>query len=412
MAGASLSSVRSYPPKAHPVGLVLAGGGMRGAYEVGVLQGLVEVLGQRVGQQAPFQYVAGTSVGAINSSFVAANSHLPDLGISKLIEAWEGLRFNRHLQVRFGSWLDQFIRGSKPPAEGDPYLGSSLLDPEPLEDLVSHTVDWARLHQNVAQERLHGLLIAALEVVSGRTVIFNEMSPNQFFADSKDPRRLARREPIGPAHVLASAAIPMLFPARRVGRDFYCDGGLRFNTPIAPVIRSGARRVVVVSTGRPSAVAATRGAMKIEYYPTAGFLLGKVMNALLLDPLEYDLLVLQRINRLLELHARALDVPDQLAAAEMFTETRGSPYHPIDVLVFSPSKDIGKLANDYVQQNLDQFTSSRAQRWLLRRVIDPGGGSDWVSYLLFEGGFAQQLIALGRRDVHERGDEVRLFFGL
>jgi NTE family protein len=351
-------------------------------------------------------------VGAINSAFVAANSHQGDLCLDQLAEAWKGLRFNRHLQLRVGPWLEQLVRGARPPGAQDVYLGSSLLNPEPLEDLVTHAIDWQRLHLNIQQGRINGLLIAALEVVTGRSVVFNELSPELMFAETKDPRRVSRAEPITPAHVLASAAIPLLFPARRVGEDFYCDGGLRFNTPIAPVIRSGARRVVVVSTARSPTIAWSKPSVKIEYYPTAGFLVGKVMNALLLDPLDYDLQVLQRINRLLELHARALDATHQLAAADLFTETRGTPYHPIDVLVFSPSEDIGKMAGDYLRNNLDQVAMSWTWRWLLRSVTAPGASSDWVAYLLFEGGFAQQLIALGRKDVQRRRTEVRAFFGM
>jgi len=402
----------SYPPKSHPVGLVLAGGGMRGAYEVGVLQGMVDVLQLQPGSPAPFQLIAGTSVGAINSAFIAANSHSSDLGLPALIEAWGDLNFNRHLQLRLGPWLEQLIRGARAPQPSDVYLGSSLLDPEPLEDLVSSRVNWQQLHQNIENGKINGLLIAALEVGTGRTVVFNELSPELEFAASKDPRRVARREPISAAHVLASAAIPMLFPARRVGEEFYCDGGLRFNTPIAPVIRSGARRVVVVSTARSSSLAWSKPTVKLEYYPTAGFLLGKVMNALLLDPLDYDLQVMQRINRLLELHARALDVPNQLEADALFTETRGMPYRPIDILVFSPSQDIGKLATDYLRTHLSDLTMGWALRWLMKSSIEPRADSDWVAYLLFEGGFAKQLIDLGRQDAHRRRDEVRRFFGL
>jgi NTE family protein len=385
---------------------------MRGAYEVGVLQGMADVLQLGAGDAAPFQFIAGTSVGAINSSFLAANSHRTDLGLPSLIDSWSELNFSRDLQLRLGPWLEQLIRGARPPGPSDIYLGSSLLDPEPLEDLVSQRVDWDQLHRNIAESRISGLLIAALEVGTGRTVVFNELAPHLEFAESKDPRRVARAEPITAAHVLASAAIPLLFPARRVGDEFYCDGGLRFNTPIAPVIRSGARRVVVISTARSSTATWSKPTVKLEYYPTAGFLLGKVMNALLLDPLDYDLQVMQRINKLLDLHARALDAPNQLEADALFTETRGMPYRPIDILVFSPSQDIGKLATEYVRTHLSQLQVGWALRWLMKGATEPRTESDWIAYLLFEGGFARQLIELGRRDAHNRRDEIRKFFGV
>jgi NTE family protein len=392
--------------------LVLAGGGMRGAYEVGVLQGIIDVLGLGPKANSPFQFVAGTSVGAINSAFVAANAHERDLGLEKLADAWCGLRFGHDVRSRVGAWVEQLLRGTAPPNPSDVYLGSSLFDPEPLEDLVSSAVDWQRLHQNIENQRISGLLIAALEVASGRTTIFHELSPQLHFAASKDPRQVALREPINASHVLASAAIPLLFPARRIGDDFYCDGGLRFNTPIAPVIRAGARRVVVVSTARRARRLRSKPHVKIQYYPTAGFLLGKMLNALLLDPLDYDLHMLQRINRLLELHSSALDEGGQRAAEELFTETRGTFYRPIDILVFSPSRDIGRMAREYLRANFETLDIGWIMRWFLRGATEPGSGSDWVAYLLFDGGFARQLIDLGRRDAHRRTEEIRRFFGL
>jgi NTE family protein len=383
---------------------------MRGAYEVGVLRGIVDVLGRSANAGGPFQFIGGASVGAINAAYVAASSDRRDLAIDQLVEAWCGIEMHRYLQFQLGPWLAQLFRGTQTPGSNEAYLGRSLLDPEPLDRLVTSTVDWDKLHQNIEHGHANGLLIAAMEVGSGRTTIFNEMSPGLHYASTRDPRRLAKCEPITASHILASAALPWLFPARRVGDEFYCDGGLRFNTPIAPVLRCGAERVVIVSTMRLSARARASSNIKLEYYPTAGFLLSKVLNALLLDPLEYDLQVLQRMNALIEFHSRVLTEAERDEADQLAIAARGTHYRKIDTLVFSPSRDIGALAGDYVRANLDRLATGSILRRVLKNATVPDAGTDWLSYFLFDGGFAQQLIGIGREDVHRRADDVRRFF--
>lgn len=392
-----------------PLGLVLSGGGMRGAYEVGVMSGLLEALGTGGRVTAPFQFAAGASVGAINAAFVAANAHEPGLNMSRLIAAWTGMDFSKVFSPQLLSFFRQLFRGTTPPAKEQQRLGTSLLNPAPLEALVKDTVDFDVLHGNIRSGALEGLFIAALQVATGKTTIFCELGPNTIYRNSKDPRRGIAVEPITLDHVLASTAIPLIFPARRVGRDFYCDGGLRLNTPIAPVIRAGAERLVIVSTtyvDRASSPPST--SETLATYPSLAFLTGKVLNALLVDPLAYDLQILARINDLVDVHQRGLDSSAKNELQQRMVRRRGASYRHIETLVFVPSRDIAKLAGQYLKDNLKRFDIGLVARRLLRTAAEEGN-ADWATYLLFDGGFAAQVIELGRRDALRRRDEIRAF---
>jgi NTE family protein len=216
---------------------------------------------------------------------------------------------------------------------------------------------------------------------------------------------------ISAEHVLASAALPMFFPARRVGNGYYCDGGLRFNTPIAPAIRSGAERLVVVSLLSQEEVPAgdaTTEAERIHAYASPVFLVGKVLNALLLDPLRYDLQVLDRFNRLITTLEDVLPPNEYEMIQGVLRESRGLPYRKIETLVFRPSRDVGRMAREHASR----LQSSRFSSWLLARMANLGAlwESDMVSFILFDSEFAAQLIDLGRSDALSRAREIENFF--
>lgn len=402
----------SVPPASDPLtGLVLSGGGTRGAYEVGVLLGILEALSPTGRAHNPFDLVAGASVGAINSAYVTANADAPGLNLGRLIDAWMSMDFAHVFGPQLLFFLRQLVRGTAAPRARDTHLGRSLLDPAHLERLVGGAVDFDSLHQNLREGVVRGLFIAALQVVSGRTVLFCELAPGASYSPSKDPRRHALVGPLTLEHVLASAAIPLVFPARRVGEHFYCDGGLRLNTPIAPVIRAGASRLVIISTTyRPGQ--AQPGALPpgLSSYPSLTFLVGKVLNALLLDPLVYDLLVLERINDIVDVHRRGLSDAARADLDRRMELRRGVPYRHLDALVFGPSQNIAGIAAAYLKDNLKRLDVGLVGRRLLRTASEEGS-ADWATYLIFDGGFAERLIELGHHDALARREEVRSFFG-
>ncbi|MDD9967370.1 MAG: patatin-like phospholipase family protein, partial [Myxococcales bacterium] len=393
---------------------VMSGGGARGAYEAGVVAGLMEVLKPTV---APFDILCGTSVGALNAAYMAAHAHVPDMGARGLISQWQAIELGEYLRLDMRGilgWKRTFASSPltggirNEPAPGK--VGRSLLSADAIERLAREQVPWARLHENVAEGRIQALLVAALHIASGRTCVFAELAPGVALKATRSQRRAPRLEPIGPDHILASAAIPLMFPARRVGAEYYCDGGVRFNTPIAPAIRAGAERLVVISllaedaAQEPAEATATR----IDAYQSPLFLVGKVLNALLLDPLHYDLQVLDRFNRVVETLEETLEPHELERVQRVIEESRGSRYRQLQALVFRPSVDIGRLA----RERAESIQASRFSSWFMSRTATLGAlwESDLLSFILFDADFAQDLIRLGRADTIRRADEIRAFF--
>ncbi|HTU62219.1 MAG TPA: patatin-like phospholipase family protein [Polyangiales bacterium] len=410
----SVSLRPSWIPPEHSVGIVLSGGGARGAYEAGVVAGIMEVLKPR---RAPFDVLCGTSVGALNATYLASHAHMPDMNAAGLISQWQSLELGKHLRldVRGLLGVQRNFSERKPlkataPANMPRYAGRSLLDAGALEAVVQNAVAWSHLHDNVQRGRVRAVIIAALEIATGTTTLFAELAPGVEYRAGRDRRRMPVAESISPDHVLASAAIPLMFPARRVGTEYYCDGGVRFNTPIASAIRAGARRLVVISllAARAESTLDVPLEQRLDAYRSPIFLIGKVLNALLLDPLDYDLQVLTRFNRLLEVLESTL-TPDELGRVQaVMEEERGLGYRSVETLVFRPSRDIGQLA----RERSKQLRSSMFSSWLLARTASLGAiwESDLLSFILFDADFARQLVQLGRDDTVARAAEIRSFF--
>jgi len=392
---------------------------MRGAYEVGVVAGMIEVLKRKPGDSPLFRVFSGASVGAINATYLAANAELSDHGIEHLVSLWKSLKLTDHARVRplgLARWPRGLLQKLKMLDDAEK-LGTSLLDTRAIEVLVRRAINWDRLHRVVDSGRVAALLIAALHVASGRTIMFTELAPGTKLVSTRDERRAFAYEPIGPDHVLASAAIPLLFPSRRIGDHYYCDGGLRFNTPIAPAIRAGADSIVVITVRHnrsPADVAAAEQADVGQGRDlSAVFLIGKLLNALLLDPVQYDLQVLDRLNQLVDVLEKTLTQEEFDRVQRVWIQNRGMPYRKLKTMVFTPSCDLGELAGAYVKKHLRTDQLQPLARYLIERAVSssPNGEADWASYLLFDGGFASELIAVGHADALSRRDEIQDFFG-
>lgn len=390
---------------------------MRGAYEVGIVAGIMEVLDPGPGSDPVFQIFAGTSVGAINATYLASNSAHPDHGVERLAEVWNSLRLEDHARFRpFGlARLPETLARFRAKPGSSP--GSSLLDSRGIEVLVRRTIDWAKLHENIDQGRIDAVMVAALHVLSGRTTMFTERAPHCHIEPTRDERKVTAFEQITADHVLASAAIPLLFPTRRIGDHYYCDGGLRFNTPIAPAIRAGAERLVIVSvrherSQREIAAAEAADAGKGGELSTV-FLVGKLLNALLLDPVAYDLLVLERLNQVMEVLEETLDADDLERIQRVWIKHRGAPYRRLKKLVFQPSRDLGRVAGEFIRKSLKTTNLRPVAKYLIEKLASdsPEPEADWASYLLFDGSFAHELIEIGRQDARAQADKIRDFFG-
>lgn len=392
-------------------GIVLSGGGARGAYEVGVVAGIMDVLRPARLSRAPFEIFTGTSVGAINSSWLASHAHRPDMDISGLVAEWEGLRLRKHLRfdplgVLAGRRLRPLLSKLRRDEVGR--VGRSFLDPRALEELVSRAIPFKQLHRNVDTGIVRSLVVASLGVEDGVTTMFAEIAPGAEFARSKDPRRRVMPARIDSRHVLASSAIPLIYPAREIDGRYFCDGGLRFNTPIAPALRCGAERLVVISLRSETRPDAESRQEALQAYPNPVFLIGKILDALLLDPVNYDLQVMDRFNRMITTLEDVLGPTEMDRVQSVIKESRGAPYKKVNRLVFYPSEDIGRMAAARAHELRMTHVSPHIFSGDLR--LEPGFQADLLSFVLFDGEFASRLVALGRKDALARAGEIHRFF--
>jgi len=400
--------------------LVLSGGGARGAYEAGVLRFLFEALPHRLGHAPRIDIVSGTSVGAIHACFVAATAHLGEERGPLLAAVWESLA----LQQLFGSAMGEVLRLPRrmlgllrsPAAlrsDTPPDRLYGLLNSEHLERIVMGSIPWREIDRNLKADRLEAVCVAATEIATGRAVVFIQQRGSDRPAWAHDPSMIARPTRLAPLHALASAAIPILFPAVRIGHSYFADGGLRMNTPLSPGLRLGADRVLVIAVRKGAAVGPEADQMaRVASYGNPLYLFGKVLNALLLDPIDNDLQHLRMLNDVLR---RVRDVGGESVLArinEGVSAERGRPLRVVSDVVVRPSQDLGVMAGETLHGIGGRARPSAPVRVLLKG-LDLGDApfeADLLSYVLFDASYTRRLVALGYDDARRQENELAEFF--
>ncbi|HEV8381551.1 MAG TPA: patatin-like phospholipase family protein [Gemmatimonadales bacterium] len=364
---------------------MLAGGGARAAYEVGVLAAIAE--------RAPgleFPIVTGVSAGAINAVYLAAHPGSLAPAVGELRAQWSRLVVERVYRIRLshvarGLLLElahaAFGRGGEAPAV------RGLVDMSPLRDFLGANIDFAQLDAKSAAGRLRAVAVSATAYDTGQTVTFVH-GP-----DAPTWRRALRyavRTRLTLDHLMASAALPILFPAVQIGDGFYGDGSVRQTAPLAPAIHLGARAILVVTQrSDPQRVPPPPPAPAPPEYPALAEVIGLLLHAIFLDALEADAERLERINRLVATLPEA-QRPDGL--------------RPVRLLLLRPSRDLGALAAGY------QAKLPPLMRWLVRGM---GGqratAADFLSYLLFDPAYTNALVELGYADVRAQWSRIEQF---
>lgn len=373
--------------KTPKVGLILSGGGARAAYQVGVLKAIAELLPK--GAANPFPIICGTSAGAINSAALAIYARRFQEGVRRLVIIWSN--FHVHQVFRADTpgvmansvrWLAALFMGGM-----GKYNPVSLFDHTPLRKMLAKFLPLARIQNSIDTGALEALSITASSYTSGHSITFYQGS--ETLTPWERVRRIGIPGTITLNHLLASSAIPFVFSAVRIGDEYFGDGSMRQMAPISPALHLGAERVLVIGVrGAPS----SRPAPDEVAYPSFAQIAGHVLNSIFLDSLQTDLERLTRINKSVQMIP-----PKQLEAS-------GLRLKPVDVLVISPSEDLGKIAAQY------QHALPRPVRFLLRGIGALNReSSDLVSYLLFEKAYCDKLIALGYADAMKRKDEVLNF---
>jgi NTE family protein len=387
-------------------GLVLSGGGARAAYQVGVLRAVArlrrEALSPRARMLSPFGVICGTSAGAINAAALACQADRFEAAVEVLGKVWQNFAAEQVYRadslgvIRSGAqwltmmsigWVIARWRRARP---------RSLLDSRPLADLLLRMVPLERLPMMLGAGHLHALAVTASSYTSGEHFTF--YSAAQPIAPWQRTQRVAAQVTLTQAHLLASSAIPFVFPAARIEHPgdagWFGDGSMRQTAPLSPAIHLGAQRLLIIGAGRMQEPMHRQ--VTDTGYPNLAQIAGHAMSSIFLDALAVDIERMKRINRTLAL------LPDSALA--------DTPLRPIEALVISPSQRL----DDIAARHLGSLPAP--VRALLRGVGVGGQGSSargaaLASYLLFEAPFTGELLALGEADTAARRDEVLHFFG-
>ncbi len=358
--------------------LVLAGGGARAAYQVGVLQGISE----RVGSDFRFPIVTGVSAGAINAAFLASHPGPIGATVDTLTRAWLSLSSGSVFRADAlsllrgaGKWAAMLLAGG---------ASSGVLDTQPLRETLSQFMTRDGIDENLASGRLRAFAVTTTSYATGRTVTFVQGASD--IASWKRSGRHAASESISADHVLASSALPLVFPAIPIGGEYFGDGSVRQTAPLSPAIHLGARRLLAISIRYPTRDRTDSGLQAVSYPPPAQ-VLGMLMNAIFLDAMDADAERLERINRSLAVLPRDHSHPDGLRKLEL--------------VVLRPSENLGQLA-----AGLDRHLPA-ALRYMVRGLGSSKIKSqDLLSYLLFERPYIERLLELGRADVLAQWDRI------
>jgi NTE family protein len=367
-------------------GLVLTGGGARAAYQVGVVKAVRDILGNPVAN--PFPILCGTSAGAINAATLAVFADNFSSGVANLLEVWENMRCEHiyrtdawSIAKSGASWLSAMMLISRK----NPV---SLLDNSPLRDMLGKNLDFRRIQQHIDSGALYAACVTASGYTSGQSVSFFQGGSG--LEGWERNQRIGAAVPISLDLLLASAALPFIFPAVKFNREYFGDGSMRQIAPVSPALHLGADRVLIVGTGRQ---VSDQARARSSVYPSLAQVAGHALNSIFLDSLMVDIERLERINRTVML------IPsDKLNPSTV-------QLRPVKVLFVTPSQPIERIAARFIHE------LPRTVRFILR----PTGalnrsGSNLASYLLFEESFCRALIDLGYQDTSAREAEVRQFF--
>ena len=374
------------PPNPKPsCALVLTGGGARAAYQVGVLRSIARHL-----PRAKFDIITGVSAGAINAVFLASRRGEMAPIVEELTAVWQSLRVTDVMRIDTQSLVRNVIRwGTKLISGGAPLAPGvrGLVDTTPLRQLLERLFpqnadgEITGLVENIARCEPNAIAVTTLDYTTGRTVTWTEGCNIQMW---ERPLRRSVLAKISIDHILASAALPIIFPAVKLGRHWHGDGGIRLSAPLAPALHLGATRMLAISTHYEKTFSEADEPQTFGYPPLAQ-ILGQLANAVFLDVMDEDAIRLQRSNELLQ------ELPPE----------RRHGFRLVDFASVRPSEDVGKIAAEYEPQ------LPRSFRFLTRSLgTRETSNADFLSLLMFIPAYLQKLIAMGEADGDARIGEI------
>lgn len=408
-------------------GLVLSGGGARGAYEAGIIHYLRTMLPPGTFRHNDFDVICGSSVGAINACFMAATAHDLAYQGAQSYRIWKDLSqrdiYKRDVMSLAKLLMNSIYRVSKnvftrqldePERIRHADHFKSLLNTAPLGPFLSRVIPWQQISVNVKNRVIGALSVTGTNVHTGRLELFVEKradvpyTGHYVFHDTK----------IEHVHAMASAAIPLIFPAVKIGGRHYADGGLRLNTPLSPAIQLGAEKILVVGPHHDDETADSSESKSAFAPPSLGLMLGRIMSTIFVDKLSYDIEQLTRINRLIDWGEGCFgaDYTDQINRYLRENGIRGDIANrglkKLKVMKILPSVDPRDIfaqcieKSDFLAKGLTSF-----ERTLLKILdVDFDTGKDFLSFILFYPDYLKELLDLGFQDARRSHDALIEFF--
>lgn len=375
--------------------LILSGGGARAAYQVGVLNAVTDIL--PADRKNPFPIVCGTSAGAINALSLASHTGTFRKAANDLDNIWRNIAIEKVFKTGWrqmfhgirgiaGSFFNQGVGRQRP---------VSLLDNSPLREFLQQRIQFDNLESAIETGRLEAVCVTAMGYTSGESVSF--FQGQDYLKEWRRHRRVGRRDSLTVEHLLASSAIPAIFPTVKLNREYFGDGAMRQLAPISPALHLGAEAVFVIGvSGNRNPAHWAKHRARPRHSPSVAQIMGHMLNSAFIDSLEGDLEHLERVNTLLE-HT----------TSDVRTES-GTLLRPVKTLIISPSKELDKIAGRkvrYLPKSTRFFMGATG-------ATASGGGAAAASYLLFEKEFCDELIDLGYQDAMWERSSIEEFFGV
>lgn len=377
------------PHNKHKIALVLPGGGARGAFQVGVLKAIAELMPE--GAPNPFPILSGTSAGAINSVVIASRARRFRLAIHNLQEVWRNFESHQVFRSDGLTMLKSSLHWTAAIVLGGTLVGTpkSLLHNEPLRELLGHNIRFPRIQKSIDAGLLDAIAITAAGYSTARSTSFFQATA------AHEPWTRTRRAGVASTinldHLMASVAVPLIFPPVRIHNEYFGDGAMRQATPLSPAVHLGADRILVIGVRDENATPEVDLRVP-QPFPSLALIAGYMLDTLFMDGLYSDLERLTRINQLIDA------VPPEERHGSM------ANVRPIDTMVVVPSEDLRQIAYEH------RKAMPRPVRALLRGIGGRGAnGSRLLSFLMFEKEYTTRLIELGYRDAMDVRDELRAF---